>query len=136
MSRGITLTLLSGLLLTACITSGGCGRRSRDPNWYDAHGNRIAENWQIDPTGKREPDPYPYDSYGRPWVYDAQGNLVPQDAPAGTSTHSSSRSSIPFIWGGSGYRSGSSGTSYRTGSSGPSSRSGGGSSSISRGGFG
>ena len=127
MSRTITLTLLSGLLLTACITSGGCGRRPRDYNWYDAHGNRIAENWKTDPTGKRVPDPYPYDPYGRPWVYDENGNLVPQEPPARSSTHSSSRSHVPFIWGGLGYRSGSSGTSYRSGS---------GSSSISRGGFG
>jgi len=127
MSRGITVTLLSGLLLTACITSGGWGRRPRDMNWYDVSGNRISEAWKTDASGKRIPDPYPYDRYGRPWVSDSEGNFVPQDPPTGASSHSSSRSGSIFFWGGSGYRSGRPSPSYR---------SGGGSSSISRGGFG
>jgi hypothetical protein len=125
MSSGITTTILAGLLLTTCVTARGCGGRARDYSWYDAHGHRITENWKTDATGKRVPDPYPHDRYGRPWVYDENGNLVPQEPPAGA-RHRSGSGGL-FLWGGSGYRSGSSGTSYR---------SGGGSSSISRGGFG
>lgn len=119
MSRGITVTLLSGLLLTACLTTGGCGRRSRDYTWYDAAGNVIPEKWK-DQNGKRVPDPHPYDRYHHLWVYDSSGNLVPPAPPAG----SGSRSFL--FWGGSGYRT----------FSGSSSGSGGSSSSISRGGFG
>jgi hypothetical protein len=121
MSRGITTTLLAGLLLTGCIT-GGCRSRARDYNWYDSHGNRIEQKWKTDADGKQVPDPHPYDRYGRPWVYDANGELVPQSPPAG----SGYRSGGLFLWGGSGYRSTGSGTSYRSGSG----------SSISRGGFG
>jgi hypothetical protein len=124
MSRGITTTILAGLLLTTCLTTGGCGRRARDYTWYDSGGHKIQENWKVNSDGKRVPDPHPRDRYGRPWVYDSEGNLVPQDPPAGTRRRSGGGL---FLWGGSGYRSGSSGTSYR---------SGGGSSSISRGGFG
>lgn len=124
MSRGITLTVLSGLVLTACLTTGGCRRRP-DYTWYDAHRHVIAENWKTDAGGKRVPDPHPYDRYGRLWVYDAAGNLVPPAPPAG----SSYRASPLWFWGGSGYRSGGSTTSYRSGASTSSS-------SISRGGFG
>lgn len=119
-SGAITLTLLSGLLLTACLTSGGCGRRVPDRTWYDAQGHVVAENWKTDANGKRVPDPWPYDRYGRQWVTDANGVLVPLPPPGGSTYRSTS------WWGGSGYRSYSSGTSYRSGSS----------SSISRGGFG
>ncbi len=133
MSRGITVTLLAGLMLTGCICGGGaCMRRASPPDhtWYDSGGNRIEERWKTDETGKRVPDPHPYDRYGRPWVYDADGNLVPPAPPAGSS--SSSRSGF-FFWGGSGYRSTGSGTSYRSGNPGIGSSS---PSSISRGGFG
>jgi hypothetical protein len=128
MSKGITLTILAGIVLTACLTTGGCRRSgARDHTWYDANGRAISENWKIDENGKRVPDPYPRDRYGKPWVYDSDGNLVPPAPPAGTS--SSSPRAIPFFfWGGSGYRSSSSGSSFRSGS--------GSSSSISRGGFG
>lgn len=122
MSRGITLTVLSGLVLTACLTTGGC-RRGPDYAWYDADGNRIAENWKTDATGKRVPDPHPRDRYGNLWVYNAAGELVPPAPPAGSRW----RSGGGWFWGGSGYRSGGSSTSYRSGSSG---------SSVSRGGFG
>lgn len=129
MSRGVTTTILAGLLLTSCITARGCGgSRARDYTWYDAHGHKISENWTVDSSGKRVPDPYPHDRYGRPWVYDENGNLVPQEPPAG-SRHRSGGGGL-FFWGGSGYRSGSSGSSYSPG------RSGSGPSSISRGGFG
>lgn len=122
MSRGITLTLLSGLTLTACLTSRGC--RRPDYTWYDAHGNRITENWKTDANGKRVPDPHPYDRYGHAWVYNSAGELVPPAPPAG----SYYRPSGLWFWG-SGYRSGGSSTSYRSGSSSSSS-------SVSRGGFG
>lgn len=122
MSRGITLTVLSGLVLTACVTARGCGRRV-DHTWYDAHGNRIAENWRTDADGKRVPDPHPYDRYGHQWVYDVNGNLVPPAPPPGSSYRSGGG---VFLWGGSGYRSTSSGTSYRSTSS----------PSVTRGGFG
>lgn len=125
MSRGVTVTILGGLLLTSCLTTGGCGRGSaRDHTWYDASGHRIEEKWKTTADGKRVPDPHPYDRHGRQWVYDSAGNLVPPDPP-----RSAARTAPLFLWGGSGYRSGSSGSSYRSGSS----RS---SSSISRGGFG
>lgn len=124
MSRGITTTILAGLLLTSMIAGRGCGSRARDFTWYDTSGNRIQESWKVNADGKRVPDPHPRDRYGRPWVTDGDGNLVPLDPPAGTRRRSSGGL---FLWGGSGYRTGTSGTSYR---------SGGGSSSISRGGFG
>src|SRR5262245_61633082 len=111
MSRGITLTLLSGLMLTACLATGGC-RRGPDYTWYDAHGNRIAEHWKTDANGKRVPDPHPYDRYGNMWVYNSAGELVPPAPPAG------SRWRTGGLWFfGSGYRSGGSSTSYRSGSS-------------------
>jgi hypothetical protein len=141
MSRGITLTVLAGLLLTACLTSRGCGHRPTTPDhtWYDAGGNPIAQKWKKDADGKDVPDPHPYDQYGRQWVYDADGNLVPLPPPAGSSGSSGSGTWI-WWWGGSGYRSYSSGPSYRPGpgsssSSSSPSRSPS-SSSISRGGFG
>src|SRR5947209_2624207 len=102
MSKGITLTVLGGLVLTACLTTGGCGRRRPDYTWYDAHGNRVTANWKTDATGKRIPDPHPYDRYGRPWVYNAGGELVPPEPPAGSG--SSYRSGGVWFWGGSGYR--------------------------------
>ena len=108
MSRGVTVTLLSGLMLTACLTTGGCGRRLPERTWYDADGNAVAENWVTDATGKRVPDPHPYDRYGRQWVYDASGALGPLPPPAGSYYHSTA-----WLWGGSGYRSTTSGTSYR-----------------------
>ncbi|MCE9561666.1 MAG: hypothetical protein K8U57_06385 [Planctomycetes bacterium] len=134
MSRGITVTLLSGLMLTACLTSGGCGRRHADHTWYDAQGHAISENWKTDTSGKQIPDPFPHDRYGRQWVYDANGVLMPLPPPTGYSYHPTY-----WWWGGSGYRSTSSGTSYRTGSpgaGGPSPSSSSSSSSVSRGGFG
>src|SRR5437764_3214156 len=126
MSRGITLTLLGAATLTACVCAmPGCGRSRPDHTWYDDHGNAIPEHWKTDVTGKRVPDPHPYDRYGRPWVYDADGNLVPPAPPAG----SSYRAGPAFWWwGGSGYR------SYGPGTSSPSRSSS--SPSISRGGFG
>ncbi|MBA4191740.1 MAG: hypothetical protein C0467_27485 [Planctomycetaceae bacterium] len=127
MSRGITLTLLSGLMLTACLTTGGC-RGSADRTWYDAQGHAVAETWKTDADGKQIPDPHPYDRYGRQWVYDANGNLMPLPPPSKPHYHSTA-----WLWGGSGYRSTSSGTSYRSSSSSSSSTT---SSSISRGGFG
>lgn len=126
MSSGITVTLLSGLMLTACLTSGGCGRRQPDHTWYDAQGHAISENWKTDATGKQIPDPYPHDRYGREWVYDSNGLLMPLPPPTGPTYHPAY-----WWWGGTGYRSTSSGTSYRSGSPGAPS-----SSSISRGGFG
>jgi hypothetical protein len=135
MSRGITLTVLAGLMLTACLATGGCGRgRQPDHTWYDSGGNAIAEKWTTDAGGKRVPDPHPYDRYGRQWVYDADGNLVPLPPPGGYS-----RSPGLWLWGGSGYRSYSTGPSYRSGggsSSSPSRSSSSSSSSVSRGGFG
>lgn len=133
MSRGITLTLLGAAALTACVCVSPFGRRRQvDRTWYDAQGHAVAENWKTDATGKRVPDPHPYDRHGRPWVYDANGNLVPPPPPAGSSS-STRRSAAPlWLWGGSGYRSygGSSSSTSTTRSSSSSS------SSISRGGFG
>src|SRR5437867_4586861 len=110
MSKGITLTILAGLALTACLTTGGCRRSAaRDRTWYDAGGHAIDQNWKIDEHGKRVPDPHPRDRYGRPWVYDSDGNLIPPAQPAGTSSSSSSsRGGSFFFFGGSGYRSTSS----------------------------
>jgi hypothetical protein len=121
MSRAVTVTLLSGVILTSCLAGGGCGTRKPDLTWYNAQGQPIPEHWTTNADGKRVPDPHPYDRYGRPWVYDANGLLVP---PAGSPSRS--RSSSLWLWGGSGYRSTSSGTSYGHSST----------SSISRGGFG
>ena len=125
MSRGVTVTLLSGLMLTACLTTGGCGRRLPERTWYDADGHVVAENWTTDADGNRVPDPHPYDRYGRRWVYDAAGVLAPLPPPAGPRYHP-----VAWIWGGSGYRSTTSGTSYR----GPAPSSS--SSSVTHGGFG
>src|SRR5262245_10391455 len=144
-SSAITVTVLGALLLTCCLSSGGWGRRSAsapDYTWYDASGNAIPEKWKIDEQGNKLlddqgrpiPDPaVPYDSYHRQWVYQ-NGEWVPLPPPGGSSS-SSSRSGFGGFWlfGGSGYRSGSSGTSYRPGVGSSSSTS---SSSISRGGFG
>jgi hypothetical protein len=124
MSRGITVTLLSGLMLTACLTTGGCGRRLPERTWYDAQGHAIAENWATDADGKRVPSPHPYDRYGRLWAYDSTGALAPLPPPAGPRYHP-----VAWIWGGSGYRSTSSGTSYRGGTPSPSP-------SVTHGGFG
>jgi hypothetical protein len=153
-SRAITVTLLSSLMLTACCVSmSGCGsggHAAPDHTWYDANGNRIEERWKTDEHGNRVldaegrliPDPHvPYDPYHRPWVY-TSGVWAPLPPPAGSST--AHRSTGLWLWGGSGYRSTSSGPSYRSttggGSYSPShsssSGSSSGSSSISRGGFG
>src|SRR5262249_55564120 len=138
MSRGITVTLLSGLLLTGCLCGGACHRRARDQTWYDSSGHAIEQKWKKDANGKDVPDPHPSDRYGRPWVYDSDGNLVPLDPPPGVRSHH-----YGFIWGGTGYRSFSSGSPYRSGSYGSGSSSSssspsrsGSSSSVSRGGFG
>jgi hypothetical protein len=48
-----------------------------DDTWYDPQGNRIPEEWTVDATGKRVPVQHPHDQFGRPWVYDSEGNLVP-----------------------------------------------------------
>jgi hypothetical protein len=141
-SRAITLTVLAGLMLTACcITLPGCGRRSAsapDHTWYDANGNAIPEKWKTDQQGNRLldeqgrpiPDPHvPYDRYHRPWVFTG-GVWAPLPPPAGT-TSSSSRTGS-WLWGGSGYRSFGSGS----GSWSSPSRSSSSPSSISRGGFG
>jgi hypothetical protein len=119
MSGPITVTLLSGLMLTTCITSRGC-HHAPDHTWYDAQGHAIAENWKTDASGKRIPDPHPYDRYGRQWVYDANGVLMPLPPPVGPRYHSTS-----WIWGGSGYRSYSSGSSSHSSGSSSSVRSGG-----------
>ena len=113
MSSGITVTLLSGLMLTACLTSGSYGRRHPDYTWYDEHGYAISENWTTDDSGKHIPDPFPHDRYGRQWVYDANGALMPLPPLSGPTYHP-----VYWWWGGSGYRSTSSGTSYRSGSPG------------------
>src|SRR5262245_10744852 len=106
MSRGITLTLLSAAALSACVCAIPWGRRQPDRTGYDAKGHAIAENSKTDATGKRVPDPHPHDRYGRPWVYDSNGNLVPPAPPAGSSSSSTTRSYAPlWLWGGSGYRS-------------------------------
>ncbi len=133
MSRGITVTLLAGLMLTACLTTNSCARHAPDHTWYDANGNAIAENWKTDENGKKLPDPHPYDRYGQPWVYDANGNLVPPEPPPGTTYHHHHY----WWWGGSGYRSFGYNPSFRSGSgSSSSSSSNPSSSSISRGGLG
>lgn len=134
MSRGITLTLLSGLVLTTCLTTRGCGRHA-DTRWHDAQGHVVPERWTTTADGKRVPDPHPYDAHGHPWVYDANGNLVPP-ATAYSSSHRSG--GWIWLWGGSGYRSTGTTTSYRSGPSvsSPSRSSSTSSPSISRGGFG
>lgn len=137
-SSSVTVTLLAGLMLTSCCVSmAGCGRSpSPDRNWYDSAGNRIVEKWKTDTAGNKLlddkgqpiPDPHvPYDSYRRPWVYEG-GAWVPLPVPV-TSRSSLYRSGSSW-WGGSGYRTFSSGGS----SSSPSRTST--PSSISRGGFG
>jgi hypothetical protein len=129
-SRTITLTVLAGLMLTACCVRAPFGRRSADHTWYDASGNRIDERWRTDEKGNKAldaqgrpiPEPgVPYDRYHRPWVFTG-GAWAPLPPPGGSSTRSRTGS---WLWGGSGYRSGTTGTSYRSGSS-----------TISRGGFG
>lgn len=139
-SRTITLTVLTGLMLTACcITMPGCGRGSSAPDhtWYDASGNRIQERWKLDANGNKVldaqgrpiPDPHvPYDRHHRPWVF-VNGAWAPLAPPAGS--YSRSRSST-WLWGGSGARTTTSGGG---GSSSPS-RTSSSPSSISRGGFG
>lgn len=129
MSRTITLTLVSAAMLTACVTSTvGCGRNrsagrtttTTDRTWYDAQGNRIAENWAFDDDGNFVPDPHPRDRNGNLWATDAGGNLVPPTytttTSSGTTSHRSSGSSV-WIFGGNGYR-GSGPTTYSVTSSG------------------
>jgi len=135
MTRAISLTLLGAATLTACLClAPGCNRRAPpDHTWYDVGGKAIPEAWTTDAAGKRVPSPHPHDRRGRPWVYDANGTLVPlaDDSTTGThSAYSSHRSSgAGWLWGGSGFRSwgGSSAGS-------PGARSG--ASSVSHGGFG
>lgn len=154
-SRAITLTLLSGLMLTACLVSNfGCGGRRPyqpppDHSWYDANGHRVEQKWKLDEQGKQAlddqgrpiPDPQvPYDNYGRPWVY-TNNVWAPLPPPVGYTRSSSST----WLWGG--YRT-TGGTSYHpspsigssSSSSSPSRSSSSSSSSspssISRGGFG
>jgi uncharacterized membrane protein YgcG len=140
-SQSITITVLAGLMLTACCVSmSGWGRhREPDHTWYDANGNRIAEKWKtdagghklLDAQGRPIPDPHvPYDRYHRPWVFvnGVWAPLQPPDDSSGSSS-STSHSYYPrpwFFWGGSGYRSFGSGSSRSSSSP----------SSISRGGFG
>lgn len=142
-SRTITLTVLSGLVLTACCVSmAGCGGRAApDHTWYDANGNRIEERWKTDANGNKLldaegrpiPDPHvPYDRYHRPWAF-TSGVWAPLPPPAGSSSRSRSSS---WLWGGSGYRSTTSGPSYRSTGGGSSSPARSATSSISRGGFG
>ena len=137
MSRTLTFTILTALMLTACcITMPGCRRGPPDHTWYDANGNVIAEKWKTDPSGNKLlddqgrpiPDPHvPYDRYHQQWVF-VGGAWVPPAPPAGSS-YSRSRPGL-WLWGGSGYRSTGS-SSYR-----PAVGSGSSGSSISRGGFG
>ena len=137
MSRGITLTLLSAATLTACLCVSPFGRRHQvDRTWYDASGNAVAESWKTDETGKRVPDPHPYDRYGRPWVTDSNGNLVPPPPPAGSSSSSHRPGGMFWLWGGSGYRSFSGPSSPSRSPSPPRTSSSSSSSSVSRGGFG
>ncbi len=157
-SRAITLTVLSGLLLTGCcVVSPGCGRRGSstsgtgqryeppDHTWYDANGNAIPEKWKTDEAGNRVldaegrpvPEPHvPYDRHHRPWTY-SNGVWAPILIPIATgSSYSSSRSSS-WLSGGSGYRSTTTTPAYRSSSgTGSSSIGSSSSSSISRGGFG
>lgn len=109
MSRTITLTLVSAAMLTACVTTSGCGRKpttttstATDRTWYDASGNKIAENWKTDENGKRVPDPHPRDKNGNLWATDAEGNPVPPTHTTHTTTHRSGGGL--WIFGGSGYR--------------------------------
>jgi hypothetical protein len=148
-SRNITLTVLAGIMLTACCCMGqpgGWWRRSvPDYTWYDAQGTAIPVKWKLDANGNKLldeqgrpiPDPHvPYDKYHRAWVYnETTKEWEPQSPPAGSSSSSSHSSSwrpggLFFFGGGgggSGYRSsGSSSSSSRTSSP----------SSVSRGGFG
>lgn len=49
-----------------------------DETWYDADGKKIEEEWAQDTTtGRRVPVTHPHDQFGRKWVYDSEGNLVP-----------------------------------------------------------
>jgi hypothetical protein len=47
-----------------------------DDTWHDKDGNPIAKEWVKGPDGKPVPAQHPHDPFGRPWVYDADGNLV------------------------------------------------------------
>lgn len=119
MSGGVTVTLLGGLMLTACLSSRGCGRHhvvpvAPDRTWYDANGQPVAEHWATDAEGKRFPDPHPHDRFGHPWPTDANGNLVPPVPPPTTYYHDSY-----WWWGGSGYRSYNTGPTYRSGTPSP-----------------
>lgn len=146
-SRAITVTLLSGLMLSACCFSmTGCGgRRAADRTWHDASGNTVAEKWKTDAQGNRVldaqgrpiPEPgVPRDRWGREWVFQ-NGEWQPLPPPAGSSGSSSSYRSSSWLWGGSGYRSPGGTSSFRSFSSGPSiGSSSAPSSSVSRGGFG
>jgi len=117
MSGTITVTLLAGLVLTACLTSRGCGRHRLDSTWRDSTGQPMPEKWKtdtdckfvLDANGRKLPDPHPRDNFGQLWVYDANGNLVPP-APPRTSTHYYSSYGPSWFWGGNGYRSYSSGS--------------------------
>ena len=156
-SREITLTVLSGLMLTGCcITSRGCGKRGSstssaqqyeppDRTWYDANGNVIPEKWKTDAQGNRVldvegrpiPEPgVPYDRHHRPWAY-TNHVWAPLLVPIAYSSLSRSSS---WLTGSSGYRSSGTTTTYRSGTGSGSSSVGSSSppsgSSISRGGFG
>ena len=136
MSRTITLTLVSAAMLTACVTSSaGCRRnradsgtpysRTTDRAWYDAGGNKIAENWKTDETGKRVPDPHPRDRDGKLWATDADGNLIaPTHAVTSSTTTHRSGSGGLWLFGGSNYR-GSGPTTHSSSSPSSSVRSGG-----------
>jgi len=128
-SRNIQLLLLGGGMLagTFCCFS-GCLRNQnqaseteRDPQWYDAQGQPIAQEWKTDENGKRIPVQAAYDRSGKPLRFDEQGNRIYSSTGYASNTSHYHRSGgwLPMFWrwgNGSSYRSDSSGR-YRSGSS-------------------
>ncbi len=92
----------------------------RDPQWYDAQGQPITQEWKTDENGKRIPVQTAYDRSGKPLQFDEQGNRIYSSSSYTSSNSHYHRSGgwLPMFWGwgnGSSYRSGSSG-SYGSGS--------------------
>jgi hypothetical protein len=120
-SQAIKLALLgTGAFAVSCCVCGGCGGgddqydpgpsqvaeyTDNEPEWYDAQGNRIEEEYTLDEDGKLIPVGEPHDRFHRPLRFDENGNRLPlgpmmvaaaAGAAAGSAYHRHSTGFWPF----------------------------------------